>query len=127
MQSYYKRKGIMTSERYYLLLKRYEVLAKKQQDGMDKDTWRDFNKISEELNYYLTHSIEDVEKFILCESERANRRSSVSTYTYIRHLNAINHGRKFLLSDIRQRIPISEKNFRNTYFRKKWIRKSVFI
>lgn len=127
MQSYYKRKGIMTSERYYLLLKRYEVLAKKQQDGMDKDTWRDFNKISEELNYYLTHSIEDVEKFILCESERANRRSSVSMYTYLRHLNAINHGRKFLLSGISQRMPISEKDFRNTYFKKKRLRKSVFI
>ena len=94
---------------------------------MDEDSWRDFNKISDELSYYRIHSIEEVEKFIMCESERADRRSSVSTYTYIRHLNAINHDRRFLLTDISQRMPISEKDFRNTYFRRKWIRKSVFI
>jgi len=127
MQSYYERKGLMTSERYYFLLKRYEVLAKKQKDGMDEDTWRDFNKISDELSYYLIHSIEEVNRFIMCERDRANRRSSVSMFTYIRRLNAINHGRRFLLSDINQRILISEKDFRNTYFRKKWMRRSDFI
>lgn len=126
-QSCYKRRGLMTRRKYYLLLNRYESFAKRQHDGMDEDTWKDFNKISDELSYYLIHSIEEVDRFIIWESKRAYRRSSVSISMHIRRLNATNHCRRFLLSDINQRIPICEKDFRNTYFRKKWIRRSIFI
>ena len=64
----------MTRRKYYLLLDRYESFAKRQHDGMEEDTWKDFNKISDELSYYLIHSIEEVDRFIIWESKRAYRR-----------------------------------------------------
>ena len=33
---------------------------------MDEDSWRDFNKISDELSYYRIHSIEEVvDRFVI--------------------------------------------------------------
>ncbi len=123
----YEKRRVMTSKRYYLLMDKYETLAKRDRNEMDEETRNDFNGISDELSYYLARSIEEVDNFIMRQNKKANRYSNVGILMYTRRLNAINHDRRFLLSDINQRMPIYEKDFRNTYFRKKRIRRSIFI